>query len=60
MGWPEMTELHSAAALAEVTFLGPLTPEIEAWIESSTLSARIRGGNGFAAGFQRPQGRSGA
>jgi hypothetical protein len=31
-----------------------LTPEIAAWIEGSTLTARIRGGNGLVAGFRRP------
>ena len=55
MAWPEMTALHTAARLAEVTFLGRLTHEIEAWIEGSTLTARIRRGNRFAAGFQRPE-----
>ncbi|OHV79949.1 hypothetical protein LCM4579_03555 [Ensifer sp. LCM 4579] len=56
MSWPEMTALHAAATLAEVIFLGPLTPEIQAWIERSALTARFRGGNIFAGGFQRPSG----
>jgi hypothetical protein len=53
MGWPEMAALHGVATLSEITFLGPLTPEIEAWIASSTLTARISGGYRFASGFQR-------
>jgi len=53
MGWPEMAGLHGVAALSEVTFLGPLTPEIQDWIDNSKLTARIRHGNSFAAGFQR-------
>lgn len=53
MGWPEMTALHSVARLAEVVFLGPLTPAIRAWIDGSSLTARIRSGNGFAGGFRR-------
>jgi hypothetical protein len=56
MGWPEMTALHTAALLAEITFLGPLTDDIVAWIEGSTLTARIRRGNRFAAGFHRGDG----
>ena len=55
MGWPEMTALHAVAHLAEVTFLGALTAEIESWIATSTLTARIRRGNRFAAGFRRPR-----
>lgn len=58
MNWPEMTALHAAATLAEVIFLGPLTAEIQAWIESSALTARVRNGNIFAGGFQRLRGWS--
>ncbi|WP_331375197.1 hypothetical protein [Sinorhizobium chiapasense] len=58
MNWPEMTALHAAATLAEVIFLGRLTSEIQAWIESSALTARVRAGNIFAGGFQRLSGRS--
>jgi hypothetical protein len=53
MAWPETADLHAVAELTEVTFLGPLTSEIESWIASSTLTARILDGNSFAAGFQR-------
>lgn len=53
MGWPEMAGLHGVATLSEVTFLGALTPEIQSWIDNSKLTARIRHGNSFAAGFQR-------
>lgn len=56
MGWPEMQGLHRAATLAQVTFLGPLTPEIRAWIGQSTLTADILSDNLFVAGFQRAQG----
>jgi hypothetical protein len=58
MNWPEMTALHAAATLAEVIFLGPLTADIQTWIESSALTARIRSGNIFAGGFHRLSGRS--
>ncbi len=57
MDWPEMKALHAAARLTDVTFLGPITPEIEAWLGNSTLTARVRHGNRFAAGFQRMPGR---
>jgi hypothetical protein len=53
MGWPEMTDLHHAATLVEIIFLGNVTPAILAWIRGSTLKARIRLGGGFAAGFRR-------
>ena len=54
MPWPEMTALHRVAVLEEVVFLGPLTPDIAAWIATSSLRATIRHGNSFADGFQRP------
>ena len=52
MPWPEMTALHTVARLVELTFLGPLTPEIRAWLDGSSLTARINDGNAFAAGFR--------
>jgi hypothetical protein len=57
MGWPEMRALHAAASLEEVSFFGPLTPEIKEWIERSTLTARIRSGNRFIGGFRRVERR---
>lgn len=53
MNWPEMQALHHAARLAEVTFLGEMTAEIQDWIDNSTLRARLITGFDFAAGFQR-------
>lgn len=53
MGWPEMRALHATATLSEVTFLGPLTPHIKNWIESSALTAQVKDGNVFVAGFRR-------
>ncbi|MGR3724296.1 hypothetical protein LGT41_0009025 [Abyssibius alkaniclasticus] len=53
MDWPEMKALHKVAGLAEVTFLGAFTDEIEAWLNASSLSARLKTGNRFAAGFTR-------
>ena len=53
MEWPEMQALHHAARLSEVTFLGAMTPEIQAWIDKSTLRARLITGFDLAAGFQR-------
>ena len=53
MEWPEMKALHAAATLTDVIFLGPLTPEIEAWIAGSTLKATIISGFAAAAGFSR-------
>ena len=53
MACPEMKCLHAVAALSEVTFLGEMTPEIESWIDRSTLTAKLNVGNFFAAGFRR-------
>jgi hypothetical protein len=53
MAWPEMRGLHSVATLSEVTFLGQMTPEIKAWIDRSSLTAKLNTGNQFAAGFRR-------
>ncbi len=54
MGWPEMTAMHAVARLSEVIFLGPLTPDIRAWIDKAGFKATIRHGNRLASGFQRP------
>lgn len=53
MAWPEMKALHHAARLAEVTFLGEMTPEIGAWISASGLQAKLNTGFALAAGFVR-------
>ncbi|SPF78461.1 antibiotic biosynthesis monooxygenase [Pseudoprimorskyibacter insulae] len=53
MPWPEMKALHSVARLTDVVFLGDLTPEIQAWIDTSTLTATIHSGNAPTAGFTR-------
>jgi hypothetical protein len=53
MAWPEMRALHGLARLAEATFLGPFTPEMQAWLAGSGLTARIETGYSFVAGFQR-------
>ncbi len=53
MGWPEMRALHGVAELAEVTFLGKVTPEITEWINGSGLTADVHGGFAPAAGFSR-------
>jgi hypothetical protein len=53
MAWPEMMALHNAARLAEVTFLGEMTPEIGVWISASGLRAKLNTGFSFAAGFVR-------
>jgi hypothetical protein len=53
MAWPEMQALHAVARLADVTFLGPLTDEIRAYLAGSNLKAQIDSGYTFAAGFQR-------
>lgn len=53
MRWPEMQALHQVARLVEVTFLGVVTPEIQNWIDNSTLGARLNTGFDFAAGFHR-------
>lgn len=54
MGWPEMRALHAVAALEDVTFLGPLTPDIRAWLAGSSLTAILHEGFSAAAGFRRP------
>ncbi|SLN71451.1 hypothetical protein AQS8620_03382 [Aquimixticola soesokkakensis] len=53
MSWAEMAALHKAATLKEVVFLGPFTPEINAWLKKSSLRARLVVGNQFSAGFRR-------
>ncbi|MDZ4085787.1 MAG: hypothetical protein U1E69_03190 [Tabrizicola sp.] len=53
MGWPEMKALHTVAALEDVTFLGPLTPEIRTWLTGSSLTAKVHDGFAPAAGFRR-------
>lgn len=53
MLWPEMQALHQVATLAEVTFLGPLTEEIQALLAKSGLKAKVHSGFTLAAGFRR-------
>jgi hypothetical protein len=53
MSWPKMKALHAVAALEDVTFLGPLTPEIRAWLAGSSLTAKLHDGFAHAAGFRR-------
>ena len=53
MSWPEMKALHTVARLEEVTFLGPLTPEIRSWLAGSSLTATLHDGFAAAAGFHR-------
>jgi hypothetical protein len=53
MVWPEMRALHGLVRLAEATFLGPFTPEMQAWLYGSGLKARIETGYSFVAGFRR-------
>jgi len=53
MSWPEMKALHAVAGLEHVTFLGPLTPEIRAWLAGSGLTATVHDGFAPAAGFRR-------
>ena len=53
MVWPEMRALHGLARLAEATFLGPFTPEMQAWLAKSGLSARLVTGFDPAGGFRR-------
>lgn len=53
MSWPEMKALHAVARLEDVTFLGPLTPEIRDWLVGSTLTATLHDGFTSAAGFRR-------
>ena len=53
MLWPEMQALHRVATLDEVTFLGPLTEDIQAWLAKSSLRAKVHSGFTLAAGFRR-------
>ena len=53
MTWPEMRALHGLVRLAEATFLGPFTPEMQAWLAGSGLTARLETGFSYAAGFRR-------
>jgi hypothetical protein len=54
MGWPEMKALHLAARLEDVVFLGPVAPQIHAWLANASLTARLEEGYSLAAGFERP------
>ncbi len=54
MDWPEMKALHDVATLAHVTFLGPISEEIRAWLNQSGLKAEVETGYVAAAGFRRP------
>lgn len=53
MAWPEMQALHRAAALSDVTFLGPMTEDIRTWLAASGLKAQVHTGFTSAAGFRR-------
>jgi hypothetical protein len=53
MTWPEMKALHRVAVLSHVTFLGPMTREIQAWLARSGLKAEVESGYVAAAGFHR-------
>jgi len=53
MNWKEMKNLHAAAKLVEVTFLGHVTAEIRSWISNSSLTATVLEGNDYVAGFRR-------
>lgn len=53
MGWPEMTALHKAAALQDITFLGEVPTAITDWLATSGLKADVHGGYSLAAGFRR-------
>jgi hypothetical protein len=57
MAWPEMRALHGVARLAEATFLGPFTPDMQTWLDRSGLTARIETGYSFVAGFRRDAAR---
>jgi len=53
MSWPEMKALHGVAVLSHVTFLGPITPEIRAWLDRSGLKAEVETGYVASGGFRR-------
>lgn len=53
MAWPEMQALHRTAQLSDVTFLGPMTEDIRAWLAGSGLKAMVHDGYAAAAGFRR-------
>ncbi|MGY3437732.1 MULTISPECIES: hypothetical protein [unclassified Marinovum] len=53
MDWPEYSALNAVAELEEVTFLGTLSLEISDWMKASGLTADIRAGFEYAAGFHR-------
>jgi hypothetical protein len=48
-----MRALHAVARLDRVTLLGPVTPEIRAWIAVSGLTAEVVEFT-HAVGFDRP------
>ena len=49
--WPEMTALQALVELQRITFLGPLTDEIEAM--ASGITAPVSRADTLAAGFAR-------
>ena len=48
-----MRALQGLARLEEITFLGGAPDEVRAWLEGSTLAARLNTGNVAIAGFHR-------
>lgn len=53
MLWPEYAALSAATVLDEMTFLGTLSVEIADWMADTGLTADIRAGFEYAAGFHR-------
>lgn len=49
-----MKALHAVARLEDVTFLGPISPEMREWLAKSSLTASLKDGFTAAAGFRRP------
>jgi hypothetical protein len=53
MGWPEMAALRGAAELQEIDLHGPVSGEMQAWIDRMGLSAKVRCRGAAIAGFTR-------
>jgi hypothetical protein len=55
MGWPELAALRRAADLQEIDLHGPVTGEMQDWIDRMGLAAKTRCRGETLAGFLRPE-----
>lgn len=53
MTWPEMKQWRAVARMADVTFLGELSPAITSWMAANGMTVPAQSGYDLAAGFLR-------